>query len=253
MDLKLAGKRCLVTGAGAGIGRGIALALAAEGVRLALTARSEDGLRETATQVAALGAPAPVCIAADLTTADGIARIVDEAGRALGAVEVLVNNAGGSRPVPPDADDKFWDESFALNFTAARRLTDALLPAMRQAKWGRIVNITGAIAWKTMNAAQPAKAALLSWSRGLAGDVARDGVTVNCIAPGRIESVQIMTRLHPTEEARRAFIDQNIPMGRFGQPADIANLVAFLVSPLAGYITAASIPVDGGLYRLDLK
>jgi 3-oxoacyl-[acyl-carrier protein] reductase len=103
-----------------------------------------------------------------------------------------------------------------------------------------------------MNAASPAKAALQSWSRSLAIELAPFGVTVNCIAPGRINSVQILERLHPTEESRRRYVEENIPAGRFGEPRDIANLVAFLASPCASYITGVTIPVDGGLLRLAL-
>lgn len=253
MDLGLGGRRCLVTGAGSGIGRGVALALAAEGARLALAARNEQRLREVAEEVAALGAPKPSMIAADLTTSDGLDATVEAAARALGAVDVLINNAGGSRPLPAEPDQAFWDECFALNFTAARRLTEALLPAMRQARWGRVINIAGALAAKSLNAAAPAKAALVSWSRSLAGEVAAEGVTVNCVAPGRINSVQILTRLHPTEASRQAFIEQNIPAGRFGEPEEIAALIAFLASSRAGYISGVLIPVDGGLHRVDMR
>lgn len=253
MDLGLRNRRCLVTGAGSGIGRGIALALAAEGAHLALAARNEQRLYGVASEVVALGAPRPVVITADLATPDGVDLTAEAARHALGAVEVLINNAGGSRPLPAQADQAFWDESFALNFTAARRLTEALLPQMRQAKWGRVVNIAGALAAKAINAAAPAKAALASWSRSLASEVAADGVTVNCVAPGRIHSVQILTRLHPTEESRRAYIEQNIPAGRFGEPEELAALVAFLASAKAGYITGVLIPVDGGLHRIDIR
>ncbi len=253
MDIAIRNKRALVTGASSGIGRGIALALAAEGVRLAICARDRQRLTEVALELTRAGAVAPVIIAADLATPDGVSEAAAATRAELGGVDILVNNAGGSRPLPQGADEGFWDEAFALNFTAARRLTQALLPEMRQERWGRIINITGAIAQKTVNAATPAKVALLSWSRALASDVARDGITVNCIAPGRINSTQILERLYPTEEVRQRFIAENIPMGRFGEPAELAALAVFLASPLAGYITAASIPVDGGMYRLDLR
>ncbi len=253
MDLAITGKRALVTGASSGIGRGIALALAAEGVRLAICARDRQRLNDVAAELGRAGAPEPVIVAADLSTPEGVRDAAAAARLALGGVDILVNNAGGSRPLPQDAEDRSWDEAFALNFAAARRLTQALLPDMRQARWGRIINITGAIAQKTVNAATPAKVALLSWSRALAGEVARDGITVICIAPGRINSAQILERLYPTEEARQRFIADNIPMGRFGDPAELAALAVFLASPLASYITAASIPVDGGMYRLDLR
>jgi len=248
MDFGLAGRRCLVTGASTGIGRATALALAAEGARVAVVARSAERLAEVAGRL-----PDPVAIAADLTAPDGPARVAAEALAGLGGVDVLVNNAGGSRPLKGEADDAFWDEAMLLNFTQARRLTEALLPGMRAAGWGRIVNITGAVAQRSVNAASPAKAALLSWSRGLACDVAKAGITVNCIAPGRIHSEQLRTRLFPTPEAERAEVERWIPMGRFGEPEELAALICFLASGQAGYITGASIPVDGGMFRLDSK
>jgi 3-oxoacyl-[acyl-carrier protein] reductase len=109
--------------------------------------------------------------------------------------------------------------------------------------------VTGILEPAGTSAALAACAAAHAWSKGLARDLAPDGVTVNCIPPGRINSEQILERLHPTEENRRAFIAANIPMGHFGEPEDLANLVAFLASPLARYITGTVVPVDGGMHR----
>jgi len=120
---------------------------------------------------------------------------------------------------------------------------------MLERGWGRIVNLTGAIVAKEMNAAAVAKAALESWSKAAAAAHAPKGVTVNCVAPGRIESVQIRERLHPTEESRRAFIAQNIPAGRFGEADEAAALIAFLVSGPAAYVNGTTIPIDGGALR----
>jgi 3-oxoacyl-[acyl-carrier protein] reductase len=188
-----------------------------------------------------------MAIVGDITAAADLARIVTEAMRALGQVDILVNCAGGSRPTTVDAGEAIWDEAMALNFTSARRLSTELLPGMRQRRWGRIVNISGTMEPRGINAAVAAKAALHLWAKGLACEVAAEGVTVNTIQPGRINSEQILQKLHPTEEARRAFIERNIPIGYFGEPEDIAHLVAFLASPAARYITGTVIPVDGGM------
>lgn len=247
MDLDLASRTALVTGASSGIGTGIARVLAKEGAHVAVTARRADKLKSLVQAIAAAGGRPPVIITGDITDAADVARIAAEATAALGRVDILVNNAGGSRPLSTDAADEAWDEAFALNFTAARRLTEAVLPAMRARKWGRVVSISGSMEPRSLNAAGPAKAALHLWAKGLACDVAADGVTINTIPPGRINSEQILNRLHPTEEARSAFIARNIPIGYFGEPEDIGNLVAFLASPLARYITGAVIPVDGGM------
>ncbi len=248
MDLQLEGRTALVTGANIGIGAGIARCLAREGARVVATARRQDLLDQVADEIAATGVARPTTIAGDITSADDVRRIAREAEEKAGPVEILVNCAGGSRPLPIEAGDAEWDEAFALNFTSARRLTAAVLPGMRARRWGRIVNISGTMEPRSLNAASAAKAALHLWAKGLACDLAREGITINTIPPGRIESEQIMNRLHPTEEARRDFIAKNIPIGYFGKPEDIGNLVAFLASPLAAYITGNVIPVDGGMH-----
>ena len=248
MDLQLTARTAIVTGASTGIGVGIAHCLAREGARLVITARRVEQLTRVADGIEAQTGVRPASIAADVTSADDLARLVREANAVLGKVDILVNCAGGSRPLPPDAADAAWDEAFALNFTAPRRLAEAVLPAMRARRWGRVINISGSMEPRSPNAASAAKAAVHLWAKGLSCDVAAEGVTVNTIAPGRINSEQILNRLHPTDEARRNFIRANIPIGYFGDPEDIGNLVAFLSSPLAGYITGAVVPVDGGMH-----
>lgn len=250
MDLQLSGRRCLVTGASSGIGRAVAAALAAEGAFVAIAARDSSALETLSHEIVSKGGAAPAIFMSDLAAPDGPKALAAAALSALGGIDVLINNAGGSRPLPPDAGDDIWEESFALNFRSARKLTEALVPGMKAAKWGRIVNVTGAIVAKALNAASPAKAALESWSKALAADLAPHGITVNCIAPGRINSAQILNRLHPTEDSRRTFIERNIPAGRFGEPEEVAPLIAFLASRQAAYITGTTIPVDGGALRL---
>jgi 3-oxoacyl-[acyl-carrier protein] reductase len=247
MDLQIAGKGALVTGASVGIGRGIALALAREGVRLAVAARRVDLLEQLAGEISASGGARPVLIVEDLMAEGASQRIAVAALGGLGAVDILINNAGGSRPFKVDAGDDLWEEAMTLNFTRQRQLTHRLLDQMIARKWGRIVNITGKSEPDGLNGAFCAKAALHAWAKGLSRDIGKHGITVNCIPPGRIMSEQIARNYSP--EYRQWQAENEIPLGRYGQPEDIANLVCFLASPLAGYITGAVIPVDGGLRR----
>jgi 3-oxoacyl-[acyl-carrier protein] reductase len=247
MDLQLKGRTAVVTGASMGIGRAIARGLAAEGVRLAVVARRQALLEELAGEIKAGGGTAPAIIVQDIMAADAAPRIRDAALAALGHVDILVNCAGGSRPLPLDAEEARWEEALTLNFTRQRQITHALLPQMVERNWGRIINITGKSEPERVNAAFAAKAAMHSWAKGLSRDVGRHGITVNSIAPGRIISEQIL-RNYPPEE-RQKLSDTEIAVGRYGQPEELAVLAVFLASPLAAYITGAVIPVDGGLRR----
>lgn len=250
MDLGLHDRTCLVTGATTGIGRATAALLVREGARVVAAGRNEAALQALAGEILAAGGRSPVVLAVDLATEEGVAALGDAALAAAGRIDVLVNNAGGSRPMADPADEAAWNESFALNFEAARRLTHRLGPAMVERGWGRVVNVSGAVVIKGVNAASPAKAALESWSKGLAAAWAPRGVTVNCVAPGRIATPQILDRLHPTEAARTDYIARNIPAGRFGEPDEAAAVIAFLCSAPASYVTGVTVPVDGGTLRL---
>jgi 3-oxoacyl-[acyl-carrier protein] reductase len=243
MDLGLAGKTALVTGASAGIGRGIALALAAEGVRLAVTARRRDRLRTLEQEAGAKMA----IIECDFMREDAPQRIAQAALQELGEVDILVNNAGGSRAFKLDASEAQWEEALTLNFTRQRQLAHALLGQMMARKWGRIINITGKSEPEGINGAFAAKAAMHAWAKGLSREVGKHGITVNSIPPGRILSEQIERNYTPEFRAWQA--EHEIPVGEYGKPEDIANLVCFLASPRARYITGAVIPVDGGLRR----
>ncbi|HEY6514031.1 MAG TPA: SDR family oxidoreductase [Burkholderiaceae bacterium] len=248
MDLQLRGKTALVTGASAGIGRGIALALAAEGVRLAVSARRRDKLDAVADDVVAGGGTRPLIIEQDMMAADAAARIAAAALAGLGSVDILVNNAGGSRSFTElHVGEAAWREAMTLNFERPRQLGDALIDTMITQGWGRIVNITGKSEPDHINGAFCAKAGLHSWAKGLSRMVGRNGITVNCIAPGRIHSEQILRNYTPEYRAWQS--EHEIPVGRYGEPQEIADLVCFLASPRAGYISGTVIPVDGGLRR----
>ena len=248
MDLQLGNKTALGTGASTGIGRGIALALAAEGVRLAICARRVALLNEVADEIVSRGGHRPVVIASDLYAEDAATTLTAAAVAGLGGVDILVNNAGGSRSFTElHVSEDRWQEAMTLNFHRPRQVAQALLDQMIARGWGRIINITGKSEPDHVNGAFCAKAGIHSWAKGLSRMVGKNGITVNSIPPGRIHSEQILRNYTP--EYRQWQCDNEIPMGRYGEPEDLANLVCFLSSPLASYITGAVIPVDGGLRR----
>ena len=243
MELELKGRTALVTGASMGLGRAIAAELVREGVRVAVVARRRNLLEELQKELKA----ALVIIQQDFMEEGAPDRIAKAALEGLGSVQILVNNAGGSRRFTLEASEEQWNEAITLNFTRQRQLTHKLLPQMIAGKWGRIINITGKSEPEGINGAFCAKAAMHSWSKGLSREVGKHGITVNCIPPGRIISEQILRNYSP--EFRKRESEHDIPVGEYGQPQDMANLVCFLASPRARYITGAVIPVDGGLRR----
>ncbi len=248
MDMQLKGKTALVTGASVGIGAAIAKALAAEGVRVAISARRVDKLRDTAAAITAAGGPEPVVLESDLYAADAASSLAARAVAALGSVDILVNNAGGSRSFSSlHVTEAQWTEAMTLNFDRPRQLADALIDQMIARNWGRIINITGKSEPDHVNGAFCAKAAVHSWAKGLSRMVGKNGITVNCIPPGRIHSEQIFRNYSP--EYRKWQSENEIPVGRYGEPEELAALAVFLASPLAGYISGTVIPVDGGLRR----
>jgi len=247
MELHLNGKTALVTGASMGIGRAISKALAAEGVHVSITARRRHLLEELASEIVSVGGLRPHISIVDIMEEDAPQRLARDAVAGLGHVDILVNCAGGSRPLPIDAAEEKWYEAMTLNFTRVRQLTHALLAQMIERKWGRIINITGKQEQERLNAAYSAKAGVHAWAKGLSKEVGKYGITINSIPPGRIISEQIL-RNNP-EPVRKEFAARYIPVGRFGEPEELACLAVFLASPIAGYISGAVIPVDGGLRR----
>jgi 3-oxoacyl-[acyl-carrier protein] reductase len=242
MDLQLAGRKALVTGASMGIGRASAVALAREGVKLAVAARRRNLLEELQKETGPL-----VIIEQDFLAEGAPERIAQAALEGLGRVDILVNNAGGSRRFTLESTDEQWEEALTLNFRRHRQLTHRLLGQMMERKWGRIINITGKSEPEGLNGAFAAKAAMHSWAKGLSREVGRHGITVNSIPPGRIDSEQIRRNYSPERRAKEE--REDIPLGEYGKPEDAANLICFLASPLARYITGTVIPVDGGMRR----
>ncbi len=248
MNLNLADKTALVTGASMGIGHAIARGLAAEGVELCITARRRNLLDELSARIVAAGGKLPSIQVIDVMEEGAATQLAQAATKALRRIDILINCAGGSRPaIPVDAPEDEWEEVMRLNFVRVRQLTHALLPGMIKHRWGRVINISGKSEPSGLLAASPAKAAIHAWSKGLSREVGRHGITVNCIPPGRIMSEQIRRKY--SEEFRAEQSAKDIPVGRYGEPEELAALAVFLASPVAGYITGAVMPVDGGLRR----
>lgn len=237
--------RVLVTGATAGIGRGVATRFAERGHPLTVCARSESDLQQLLDVLPGTGHRA---VPVDLAVRDDVLRF----GEALGSESILVavHCAGGSVKADLDSTPDLWDDAIELMFHAPRLITEQTLPHMRKQGWGRVVLMGGALEpGPTPNAGAAAKAALMMWAKGFANAVARDGITVNTINPGRINSRQVLERLHPDPDQRRTWTDQHVPIGYFGEPADVASLTTFLASEEARYITGTVIHVDGGLRK----
>jgi len=196
MDLQLKGKTALVTGASRGIGRAIALGLAREGVKIAIAARRVNLLEELAREIVTERGGEPLVIEADLYRENSAEKLAQAAQSGLGRIDILINAAGGSRPYPFEATKEQWAEGILVNFIRLRELSHAVIPGMIAQRWGHIINITGTSEPRGLNAANSAKAAVHAWAKGLSREMAKHGITINSIQPGRIMSEQIV-RFHP--------------------------------------------------------
>ena len=268
MDLGLSGRACVVTGASSGLGRATARMLCAEGADVLLVARSEDRLVEAADECAAAGEPAggrAESLAADVTDADAATRIVADANERLGQLDVLVNNAGtAQRRDLDDVPDEDWYAAWELNVMAPMRLMRAAAPAMRERRWGRIVNVSSS-SGKRPSASTPeysvAKAAELSLSRLYADRYAAHGVLINAICPGAVKTelwtserglldqVMEMEGLSSRDEALEA-ASAGRPIGRLAEVDEVAGAIVFLCSEQASYTSGAAWSVDGGVVQI---
>ncbi len=248
MDLEIAGKVALVMGGSRGIGRGIAEALAAEGARVAIASRSREHLERAAAEIEAEIA----VFEADTGDLDQMAKLPGEVAEQLGPIEILVTNTGG----PPvgaaiEAGLEDWRDAYANLVLSPRVLIEAVLPGMRERGWGRIANVGSSstrepIAGLTLsNAHRPG---LVGFLKTLAREVAADGITVNDIATGRFATDRLAANWGGPERMEEEAA-KDVPANRLGRPREYGDLVAFLCSQRAAYITGTSIAIDGGLSR----
>lgn len=267
MDLQLDGKKALVTGSSKGIGAAIAKKLAQEGAIVIVHGRDKAQAQKVAEDIVAQGGRAHV-VTGDLTDDAQVLRLLEAAQQCAGPIDIVINNAGGSggaRENWTNTQAAAWAAAYDRNVLAALRVTTRLLPAMQRAGWGRVINISSLAATLPPPSGpdySAAKAAINAMTASMAKAVAADGITVNAISPGTIHSATLDARFRevaaerglaqkdaPWEEVERAVLPlfAQVPLGRVGRLDEIASAVAFLASPLAGYITGTNLRVDGGL------
>lgn len=249
MDLGIAGRVALVTGATVGIGRATATALAAEGARLAVLGRRSDELEKLADEICANGNERPLTLAADLMDPEVFGRTREQVEEAFGALDILINNAGAAEQPGTVLTEQVWQSQFDLNFHQKRRMTEAFEDLLKKSDQGRVITLACVLEPSNVSAAMSALGACQVWSKGYARYMGPTGVTVNCVAPGRVESEQL-SKMFPDDTSRDAYIAMSgLPMKRFGRTEEAASLILYLASAQASYITGQCIAVDGALNR----
>lgn len=262
MDLGLRGRTAIVAAASKGLGRAVATALAREGANTAIFSRDPaaiDAAAREIEQVASHGAQV-LALAADVTDPATAERVVQATVERFGGVDILYNNAGGPKPgYFDDLSDADWERAFELNLLSAVRLTRAALPYMRQKGWGRIITGTSSSVRQPIEnlmLSNSVRSATTAWAKTLSDQLARDGITVNCIAPGRIKTERLVQLDEDAARRQgRSFEEVTaerlaaIPAGRYGEPEEFGAAAAFLASEPARYITGITLLVDGGQFR----
>ncbi|MHB1652956.1 MAG: SDR family oxidoreductase [Desulfitobacteriaceae bacterium] len=253
MNLSLHDKNAMITGAARGIGRACAEVLAAEGARVLLIDRDEAGLKETAEAIQASGGTVRA-YAVDLTDRKTLRDTVNKAVEEFGSIQVLVNNAARVTTMArlPRLDDDLWDGDISINLTGSFNITKPVFEMMRDNGWGRIVflgSLAGMMGGYAQSSYAASKMALVGFAKSVALEGARYGITANVIAPGMILTETV--KQHVSEDAMAGVL-KITAMGKAGTPQDVANLVAFLCSEQAKYITGEVIPISGGLDLLTL-
>jgi 3-oxoacyl-[acyl-carrier protein] reductase len=257
VDIGIAGKTALVFGAAGGLGGGIARALAAEGARLVVADINEDALTQTVAQIRATGADVHP-LQWDLSDLSVIEDRIQSIEHTFGGVDILVNNTGGPPPTPAAGQSvELWSKSFQSMVLSVIAITDRVLPGMRERKWGRVITSTSSGVVSPipgLGISNTLRMALVGWSKTLAREVGRDGITSNIVLPGRIATPRItfLDEQKAKREGRSvaevsAESVASIPVGRYGDPHEYAAVVTFLASVQAAYVTGSVVRVDGGL------
>jgi 3-oxoacyl-[acyl-carrier protein] reductase len=250
MDMGIRGRVALVTGASSGLGEAVALALAREGARVALAARRRERLEAVAAQAKQYGAADARAFVTDLSEGGSGQRLLDRVRSELGEAEILILNGGGPQPGTfMQIDLGAWDRAYATMLRSMVELAKSAVPAMRARGWGRIVALTSSSVKQpipTLVLSNALRIALVSALKSLSIEVAKDGVTVNSIATGRILTDRLR-ELYADERAMTEAAKRDIPVGRVATPDEFAPMTVFLCSDAAGYVTGQTIAVDGGL------
>ncbi len=261
MDLGIKGRVAIVAASSKGLGKASAMALAEEGVKLTICARGEADLKSAADEIGGKTGAEVLPVVTDVTLKDNVNKLVQATLERYGQIDILVNNAGGPPPVVSflDVSDEGWQDSIGLNLISTINMCRAVVPHMKDRKWGRIVNIM------SVSVKQPLDGLLLSnvsrmgvigFSKSISNELAADNITVNTVCPGPImtDRVKNMTQARAKNEGKTpeeilVSYSSVIPMRRIGEPRELGSLVAFLASELASYITGTAVQVDGGMAK----
>lgn len=252
MDLGIRGRSALVLGASSGLGEAVALALAREGVKLGLASRRLEDLERGAARARELGAPEAAAFSLDVTDPDSIEAAYAAFAERFEHADIVVLNGGGPKPgrfTELGLDD--WDAAYRLLLRGMLRLVELVLPAMRAQRWGRIVALTSTSVKQpidTLALSNVFRTALVAALRTLSAEVARDGITVNAIATGRIETARLRS-IYGDDDAKLCAAGAEVPIGRIASPEEFAPMAVFLCGEPASYVTGQTISVDGGLVR----
>ncbi len=257
MNLEISGKVALVAASSQGLGKAVAMGFAREGVNVVICARNKEKLEAVKKEIESQTKSEILAVQTDLTRQDDIKNLVAESTKKFNSVDILVNNAGG----PPagffsDMTDENWQKGVDLTLMSSVRLTREVLPFMKKKKWGRIINITSVSVKQPINElllSNSLRLSILGWAKTLANQVAAEGILINNVCPGWTRTDRVVEIFEArannqgtSPEKVEAGITRGIPMGRLGRPEELANLVVFLGSEMASYITGVSVQVDGG-------